>query len=86
MRWTEHVARVREMRYTYNRLVGKSEGKRPLWRPKRRLDDNIRMDLGERGWEVVDWMDLAQDRDQWRDRMNTSKNIRVPQKAENFLT
>jgi hypothetical protein len=54
------------MRNTYNILVGKPEGKRPLGIPRRRWEDNIRMDLVEIGWECVDWMHLAQDRDNWR--------------------
>jgi hypothetical protein len=65
------------MRYAYNIFIGKSEGKRPLGRSRRRWG-NIRMDLGETGWEGVDWMHLAQDRDQWRARMNTVMNLRVP--------
>jgi hypothetical protein len=47
-------------------LVGKPEGKRPLGRPRRMWEDNIRMDLREIGWGGIDWIDLAQDRDQWR--------------------
>jgi hypothetical protein len=57
----------------YRMLVGKSEGKRPLGRPKRRWVDNIRMDLGETGWDGV-----TQDRDQWRALVNTVMNLRVP--------
>ena len=57
-------------------LVGKPEGKRPLGRPRRRWEDNIKMDLQEVGcW---DWMDLAQDRDMWRALVNTVRNFRVP--------
>jgi hypothetical protein len=48
----------------YRILVVKPEGKRPLGRPRRRMEDNIKMDLGEIGWGGVDWIDLAQDRDQ----------------------
>jgi len=59
-------------------LVGKPEGKRPLGRPRRRWEDNIRMDLREVGWESVDWMHLAQDRGQWRNIVNTVMNLRVP--------
>jgi hypothetical protein len=65
-------------RNAYRILVGKPEGKRPLGRPKRRWVDNIRMDLGEIGWDGVDWADLAQDRDQWRALVNTVMNLRVP--------
>jgi hypothetical protein len=52
-------------------LVGKPEGKRPLGRPKRRWVDNIKMDLGEIGWDGMDWTDLAQDRRQWSSRSCT---------------
>jgi hypothetical protein len=59
-------------------LVGKSEGKTPLGRPKRRWVDNIKMDLRETGWYGMDWIDLVQDRDQWRAHGNTVTNLRVP--------
>jgi hypothetical protein len=59
-------------------LVGKPEGKRPLGRPRCRWVDNIKMDLREIGWSRVDWMDMAQDRDQWRALVNTVLNLRVP--------
>jgi hypothetical protein len=59
----------------YRILVGKPGGKRPLGRPKRRWEDNIKMDLREIG---MDWIDLAQDRDQWRALVNTVMNPRVP--------
>jgi hypothetical protein len=52
-------------------LVGKPEGKRPLGRPRRRWVDSIEMDLKEIGWDGVDWIDMAQDRDQWRALVNT---------------
>jgi hypothetical protein len=58
--------------------VGKPEGKRPLGRPRRRWEDNIKLDLTEIGWDGMDWLHLAQDRDQWRARMNTVTNLRVP--------
>jgi hypothetical protein len=61
----------------YRDLVGKPEGKRPLGRPRRRWEDNIRIDLREIGWGGVDWIDLAQDRDQWRGLVNTVMNLRV---------
>jgi hypothetical protein len=64
MRVAGHVAHVGEMRILSNILVGKPEGKRPLGRPKRRWEDNIRMYLRAIGWERVDWMHLTQDRDQ----------------------
>jgi hypothetical protein len=56
----------------------KPEGKRPLGRPRRRWVDNIKMDLREIGWDGVDWMDTAQDRDKWRALVNTVLNLRVP--------
>jgi hypothetical protein len=58
--------------------VGKPEGKRPLGRPRRRWVDNIKMDLTEIGWVSMEWIDLPQDRDQWRALVNTVMNIRVP--------
>jgi hypothetical protein len=57
--------------------VGKPEGKRPLGRPRRRWVDNIKMDLGEVGWDGVDWIDLSQDRDRWRAYVNAVMNLRV---------
>jgi hypothetical protein len=59
-------------------LVGKPEGNRPLGRPRRTWVDNIRMDLGEIGWDGRDWIDLDQGRDQWRAVVNTVMNFRVP--------
>jgi transcription termination factor 2 len=66
IRWAGHVARMEETRSPYRMLVGKPEGKRPLERPRRRWEDNIRMDVREIGWGGMDWTDLAQDRDQWK--------------------
>jgi hypothetical protein len=62
----------------YRLLLGKQEGKRPLGRPRRRWVNNIKMDVREIGWDGVDWIDMAQDRDQWRALVNTVLNIRVP--------
>jgi hypothetical protein len=59
-----------ERRNAYRILVGNPEGKRPLRRPRRRWVDNIKMDVREIGWDSVDWIDLAQDRDQWRALVN----------------
>jgi hypothetical protein len=67
-----------EKRNVYRILVGKPEGKRALGRPRRRWADNIKMDLRETGWDGVDWIDMAQDRDQWRDIVNTVLNLRLP--------
>jgi hypothetical protein len=58
--------------------VGKPEGRRPLGRPRRGWVDNIKMDLREIGWDRVDWVDLAQDRDHWRALVNTVMNLLVP--------
>jgi hypothetical protein len=62
----------------YRISVGKPERKRPLERPRRRWVDNIKMDVREIGWDGVDWIDMAQDRDQWRALVNTALNFRVP--------
>jgi hypothetical protein len=67
-----------ETRNAYRILVGKPERKRPLGRLRRRWVDNIKIDLREIGCDDVDWMDLAQDRDQWRALVNTVMNLRVP--------
>ena len=62
----------------YRVLVGKPEGKRPLERPRRRWEGNIKMDLQEVGGVCGDWMEWAQDRDRWRALVSTVMNIRVP--------
>jgi hypothetical protein len=69
---------MEEKRNAYRILVGTPEGKRSLGRPRRRCVNNIRMDLREIGWDGVNWIDLAQDRDQWRALVNTVLNLRVP--------
>jgi hypothetical protein len=66
-----------EKRNAYRILVGKPEGKRLLERPRRRCEDNIKMDLRKIGWRGIDWIDLAQDRDEWRALVNTEMNLRV---------
>jgi hypothetical protein len=78
MRWAGYVARVGEVRGAYNILVGWPEGRRPLGRPRRRWEDNIKMDLREIGFGDVDWIHWAQDRDRWRALVNTVMNLRVP--------
>jgi hypothetical protein len=78
MGWAGHVARMGEIRNVYKILVGKLERKRPLGRPRRRWEDNVRMNLREIGWEGVDCMHLRQDRDQWRCLVNTVMNLQVP--------
>jgi hypothetical protein len=67
-----------EERNAYRILVGKPIGKRPLGRPRRSWVNNIKMDLREIGWDGMDSIDLAQDRDQWRALVNTVMNLRVP--------
>ena len=78
MRWAGHVARMGESRGVYRVLVGKPEGKRPLGRPKRRWEDNIKMDLQQVGCGGVDWIQLAQDRKRWRGLVNAVMSLRVP--------
>jgi hypothetical protein len=78
MRWAGHVARMGPKRNACRILVVKPEGKRPLGRPRRRWEDNIRMDLREIGWGGMDWINVARDRDQWRALVNTVMNLPVP--------
>jgi hypothetical protein len=75
---TGNVARKEDVGNAYKIWLGKPERKRQLRRPKCRWEDNIRMNLRETGWEDVDWIHLAQDREQWRAAVNTVMNIRVP--------
>jgi hypothetical protein len=76
MNCTGNVARIvrKRMHIGYG---GNSERKRPLGRPRRRWADNIKMDLGEIGWDGMDCIDLAQDRNQWKVLVNTVMNLRV---------
>jgi len=78
MRWAGHVARIGEGRGVYRVLVGKPGGKRPLGRPRRRWEGNIKMGLQEVGCGDRDWIGLAQDRDRWWTLVNTVMNLRVP--------
>ena len=64
-------------RSVYRVLVGKPEGKRPFGRPRRRWEDNIKMDLQEIGCGGMDWIELAQDRGRWRAHVNAVMNLRV---------
>jgi hypothetical protein len=61
----------------YRILVGRPEGRRPLGRPRRKWEDNIKMDVQEVGWGGVDWIDMVQDRDRWRAVVNAVMNLRV---------
>jgi hypothetical protein len=72
-----------EQRNAYRILVGKPEGNRPLVRQRRRWLNNIKMDLRDIGWDDMDWIDLAQDRDQWKDLVNAVMNLRVPKMLRN---
>jgi hypothetical protein len=65
-------------RNAYRILVGKPEEERPLEKPRHRWVDNIKMELGEIGWDGMDWIDLAQDRDQWRALVNAAMSLQVP--------
>ena len=78
LRWAGHVAHMEEGRGVHKVLVGKPDGKRPLGRPRRRWDDNIKMDLQEVGRGCGDWMEFAQDMDRWRALASTVMNFQVP--------
>ena len=78
MRWAGNVARMEEGRGVHKVLVWKPEGKRLLGRPRRRWEDNIKMDLQEVGRGCEDWMKLAHDRDRWRELVSTVMNFGVP--------
>ena len=75
-----------ESRGVYRVLVGKSEEKRPLGRPRRRWEDNIKMDFQEVGCGSIDWIELAQYRERWQALVNAVMNLRVPRNVGNFLT
>ncbi|KAJ4444051.1 hypothetical protein ANN_05840 [Periplaneta americana] len=78
LRLAGHIARMGESRNAYRVLIGRPEGKRPLGRLRRRWEDNIKMDLRDLGHDGRDWINLAQDRDQWRAYMRAAMNLRVP--------
>ena len=66
-----------ETRSLYRVLVGKPEGRKPLVRPRRRWEDNIKMNIQKEGWIGIDWIDLAKNRDTWRARVKAVMNFRV---------
>jgi hypothetical protein len=78
MRWAGHVARLEEGRVVYRVLIGRSEGKRPLGRPRRRWENNIKMDFRGIGIDERNWIRLAQDRIQWRAFVSKVTNLLVP--------
>ena len=78
MRWAGHVACMGERRGVYRVLLGKYEGKRPFGRPRRRWEDNIKMDIQEVECGVMDWIEMAQDRDRWRGPVDVVINHQVP--------
>jgi hypothetical protein len=78
MRRAEHVAHMGEDRGVHRVLVGKPKGKKPLGRPRRRWEDNIKINLQEVGGGRGNWMELAQDRERWRARLGTVRDFRVP--------
>jgi hypothetical protein len=78
MRWAGHVVLMGKVRGVYRFLVGKPEGKRPVGRPRRRWEDNIKKELQEVGGVYGEWMEMVQDRDKWRALVNAVMNFRVP--------
>ena len=86
MRWVGHVARMVDKRDVYSILVGKRGGKRPLGKPRRRWEDNIKMYLQEVGCGGMYWIRLPQDRDRWRAIVNGVMNLRGPYNVGNFST
>jgi hypothetical protein len=86
MRWVGHVALIGKMRNSHKILVENPEGKRPLGRPKLNWKDYIRIDRRVIGCDVVGWIHLVQDRDQWRIVVETTVKFRVPLQRGNFLS
>jgi len=78
MRWTGHAAHMGDRKGVFRVLLGKPEGKRLLGRPRRRWEDNIKMDIQEVGCGGMDWIEMAQDRDRWRALVNAVMNLWVP--------
>jgi hypothetical protein len=85
MRWAGHVERIREGRGVYRVLFGRTEGKRPLESPRRRREDNIKMDLWEIEIDGANWVWLAQDKVQWRACVNTIMNLRIISESRIFF-
>jgi hypothetical protein len=86
MKWAGYITRMGEKRNTYRIWVGKLEGKRPLGRPRRRWVHNIKIYLREIAWNFMDWIDLVQDKDQWRPLFSTIMNLKVPYNIRKFLS
>jgi len=78
LRWAGHVARMGDRRGVYRVLMGKPEGKKPLGRPRRTWEDNIKTDLQEVGCWGMEWIELVQNRDRWREFVNAVMNLRIP--------
>ncbi|KAJ4427408.1 hypothetical protein ANN_25030 [Periplaneta americana] len=85
LNWAGHIARMGESRNAYRVLIGRPEGKRPLGRPRRRWEDNIKMYLREVGYDGRDWINLAQDRDQWRAYVKAAMNLRTRERALSLI-
>jgi hypothetical protein len=75
VRQVGHMTRMGEERKVYKVFMGRPKGKRPPWRPKHRWENGIRMDFRETGWEGVEWVQLAQDREQWQAVVNEVMNL-----------
>jgi len=86
MRWAGHVARIGESREVYRVLIGKPAVKSPVRRPRRRWEDNIKVNLEEVGRGGVEWIDLAQDRDRWRALVSAVMRFRFHKMWGIFLT
>jgi hypothetical protein len=86
IRWKGHVARMGKKRNAYRILEERAEGKRSLGRPRRRWEDDIKMDLREIEWSALDWIDLPQDKDQCRNLVNSVIKIQALQNVGKFLS
>ena len=76
--WAGHVVRMEEGRSAFRILTGTPTGKRRLGKPRHRWEDNIRMDLNEIGIHTRNWVNLVEDKDYWRARVNVALNLRIP--------